>query len=194
MGKRSLPILLAAATVSLNAFGATGNLLVYDDTDENGFNHEAAACGDGMAFFGETQVFHSGTAAIAIPKADNDGAGWAVPSTPYSTQSDYDGVSFWINAGNDPTSTTSLAVFDSSNTPQFLHLEDVYGGPLPAATWLHFTIPFSSPYFDIGGSTPPDSVASFCIINHSGGGNTQFLYLDDVSLTGADIFKNGFEN
>ena len=43
--------------------------------------------------------------------------------------------------------------------------------------------------FDASGT-----VRIICLIDHSGDGQTKFFYLDDVMLTGADIFKSGFEN
>ena len=184
---------LFLAVVASSAHAASGNLTVFDDTDENGFNNAAANCSTG-SIFGETQVVHSGTAAIAISKQqDNDGAGWTAPAI-YSTSSDYDGVTFWVNSGNSQSSITSLAVFDASNTGHFLHLEDVYGAALPANTWIQFQIPFASPYFQVALSTPPDSVQAICVITHSPTGSAgDFLYLDDFSLRGADIFKNGFD-
>lgn len=181
------------AVVASGAHAASGNLTVFDDADENGFSHANASCSTN-SFFGETQVVHSGTAAIAISKQqDNNGAGWAAPTT-YSASSDYDGVSFWVNSGNSQSSITSLAVFDAGNNPHFLHLEDVYGAALPASTWIRFQIPFSSPFFQVALSTPPATVQTICVITHSPSGSPgDFLYLDDVNLTGADIFKNGFD-
>lgn len=184
---------LFLAVVSSGAHAASGNLTVFDDADENGFNHAAASCSTG-SIFGETQAVHSGSAAIAISKEhDNNGAGWAAPTT-YSASSDYDSVTFWVNSGNSQSSITSLAVFDASNTGHFLHLEDVYGAALPANTWIQFQIPFASPYFQVALSTPPDSVQAICVITHSASGSaSDYLYLDDFSLRGADIFKNGFD-
>ena len=168
---------------------ATGTLTVFDDADRSGFNHNAAACG-GMYGF-ETTVVHGGSTAISILKTDSAGVGWAAPTT-YSTSSDYDSVSLWVNAGDTTTNVTSLAVTDAAFNQHFLHLEDIYGSALPANTWLHFQIPFSSPFFAFNSSSPPDSLTSFCIINHTNAGSG-FLYLDDVLLIGADIFKNGFD-
>lgn len=194
MIRRHMPTLLIAAMIASNAFSATGNLTVFDDSDENGFDHPGATCSSGTTFFGESAVFHSGNAAIAITKDNNNGAGWVAPAT-YSTSADYDGISFWINAGNNPTTTTSLAVFDQAEDEHFLHLEDIYGAPLPANTWIQFQIPFSSPFFEAASSTPPATLATVCVIFHFGGaGANEFLYLDDVALTGADIFKDGFGN
>ncbi len=193
MNKRSVPALLIAATVASNAFCATGNLVIFDDTDENGFDHPGAIC-TGQIIFGETAVVHSGSAAVGVSKnIDNNGMGWVAP-TAYSASSDYDGISFWVNAGSNQTTLTSLAVFDALNDPHFLHLEDMYGAPLPVNTWIQFQIPFSSPFFAANSSTPPATVQTICLINHSGGGPSEFFYLDDVALTGADIFKNGFDN
>ena len=178
-----------AAIFAGNAFGATGNLLVFDDVDENGFSHAAASCA-GNAFY-VNGIAYSGTTSLAVTKQnDNNGAGWAGPVT-YSTQTDYDGVTFWINSGNNPSPHTSLAVSDSNGDLHFAHLEDIYGGALPAATWIHFNVGFSSDYFVQAGSTPPGSLQFFCVITHSAASN-DFLYLDEVRLTGADIFKNGF--
>ena len=154
MNRLSGLALLFFATASCNVYCATGSLIVYDDADRNGFNHSAASCSTGT-FFGETSVVHSGTAANAITKQpDNNGAGWVAP-TIYSTTSDYDGVTFWVNAGSTQTTLTSLAIFDASSNPHFLHLEDVYGAPLPVNTWIQFQIPFSSPYFATALSSPP---------------------------------------
>jgi hypothetical protein len=192
MDRRFVPALLIAATVASNAFCATGNLVIYDDTNENGFDLFGATC-TGTIFAGEAAVVHSGSAAIAVVKNDNNGAGWVARAT-YSASSDYDGVSFWINAGNSQTTLTSLAVFDALNDPHFLHLEDMYGAPLPMNTWIPFQIPFSSPFFAVASSTPPATVQTICLINHSAGGQNAYFYLDDIALTGADIFKSGFEN
>ncbi len=178
--------------VESSAYCATGSLIVFDDADENGFSHNAAACGSNFYNFGEMTVVHSGSAAIAISKLDNSGVGWMAPTT-YSASTDYDGVGFWVNAGDAQTTVTSLAVYDASFAPHFLHLEDVYSAPLPVNTWIHFQVPFSSPFFAVAFSTPPETVQELCLISHDTNGPTSFLYLDDVSLRGADIFKNGFE-
>jgi hypothetical protein len=188
---RYASVALLIAVLQANAYSATGTLGVYDDADLNGFNHFAAACGSNYYYF-ETTVVHGGTTAIALSKLDNNGIGWATPST-YSASSDYDSLSFWVNAGDTPTTLTSLAIDDSSFDRHFLHLEDLYGGPLPANTWIHLQVPFSSPFFITAFSTPPESVTAVCIINHSSGTQTTFLYVDDVTLRGADIFRNGFE-
>jgi len=178
-----------AAILAGDALGATGNLLIFDDADQNGFSHAAASCAGGASY--ETGVVHSGTTALAVSKqTDNNGAGWAGPVV-YSTQSDYDGVTFWINSGNNSSAHTSFAVFDKNGDPHFAHLEDMYGGALPAGTWIHFNVSFSSDYFAQAGSTPPGSLQWFCVITHSAASN-DFLYLDDASLTGADIFTDGF--
>ena len=171
--------------------GATGDLIVFDDTDENEFNSAAAIC-TGAALFGETSVVHSGSAAVAIQRTDNNGAGWQAP-TIYSAESDYDGVTFWFNAGNQSTTLTSLAIYDGSSTAHFAHLEDDYGGPLPANTWIQFQIDFASSLFATAGSTSPTTIQTVCVINHSSSGSPPYIYLDDVALRGADIFKNGFE-
>jgi len=192
MNRYSLSILFAA-TIACNASGATGDLVVFDDADQNGFNHAGASCSTGGDVYGETAVVHSGTAAVALSKQqDNNGAGWLAPAT-YSASSDYDGVTFWVNSGNNPSAHTSLAIFDASFNPHFMHLEDAYGAPLPAATWIHFQVPFSSPLFATALSSSPDSVTAICVITHSASGSfSDFMYLDDVSLTGVDIFKDGF--
>src|SRR5690349_15641383 len=95
-----------AAILAGNAFGATRNLLVFDDVDENGFSHAAASCAGGASY--EMGVVYSGTSALAVSKqTDNNGAGWAGPVV-YSTQTDYDGVTFWFNSGNNPSAHTSF--------------------------------------------------------------------------------------
>jgi len=191
MSRYWLSVAWFAAIFAGNALGATGNLLIFDDADENGFNHNAAICQGGAGYFGG--FAYSGTTSLAVSKQnDNNGAGWGGPVV-YSTQTDYDGVTFWINSGNNPSAHTSLAVADSNGDLHFAHLEDIYGGALPAATWVNFNISFSSDYFAQANSTPPDSLLYFCVNTHSAAQN-DFLYLDEASLTGADIFKSGFEN
>ncbi len=180
-------LLFAAQTVH----AATGDLIVFDDSDENGFNHAAATC-TGAAQFGETSVVHGGSAAVGIQKTDNNGAGWQAP-TIYSAESDYDGIAFWFNAGSQSTTLTSLAIYDGSNTAHFAHLEDDYGGPLPANTWIRFQIAFASPLFAKAGSTASTTIQTVCVIDHSSGGSPPYIFIDDIALTGADIFKNGFE-
>ena len=194
MNRYSLLALLFAATIAGSVRGATGGLVVFDDADRNGFNHANASCTTNGDFFGETVVVHSGTAAVALSKQnDNNGAGWLAPVS-YSATSDYDGVTFWVNSGNSQSMLTSLAIFDASDNPHFLHLEEMYGAPLPAATWIHFQVAFSSPLFASALSSSPDTVKAICVITHSPTGFSEFLYLDEVSLTGADIFKDGFGN
>ena len=181
--------LLIAATAMSNALGATGNLVAFDDADENGFNRAAATCTTNS--FLEPTVVHSGSAAIAISKGqDNNGAGWLAPAT-YSASADYDAISFWVNAGSSSSTLTSLAVFDATDTPHFLHLETLYGGPLPANQWIGFVVPFASDFFAAASSTPPETVKTICLISHTVG--AEFLFLDDVALRGADIFKDSFD-
>lgn len=172
----------------LQAFGASGNLTIFDDADENGFNMPAATCDQFSTLVGNP--VHSGTMAVAVLKTDNAGGGWQAPVT-YSAESDYDGVEFWINAGSQDTTLTSLAIIDGDGDYHFAHLEDSYGGPLPADTWVQFKIPFASSLFATAQSSSPTTVQTICIVNHSDQGS--YLYIDDVALTGADIFKNGFE-
>ena len=195
MNRYSLLALLYSATIVGNACGATGDLVVFDDADQNSFSHDGASCTTGGDVFGETSVVHGGTAAVGLSKQyDNNGAGWLAPVS-YSATSDYDGVSFWVNSGNSQSTLTSLAIFDASYDPHFLHLEEMYGGPLPAATWIHFQVSFSSPLFASALSSSPDTVQAICVITHSATGSyPNFLYLDEVSLTGADIFKDDFGN
>jgi len=178
MSRHSVLALLLAATVAPNAYCATGDLVIYDDADENNFDHPSAICTNG-SFFGETSVVHGGTAAIAIARTpDNNGAGW-VAQTTYSTSSDYDGVDFWVNAGNDQTTLTTLAIYDMGDNPHFLHLEDVYGAALPANTWIQFQIPFASPFFAAALSSPPATLQTICLINHSSASG--YLYFDDIA-------------
>ena len=61
MDKRCVLGLLIFATFASEALGVTGNVVVYDDMDENGFNHAAASCGFDFVFYGETVVVHNGT-------------------------------------------------------------------------------------------------------------------------------------
>lgn len=187
-------IVLLSAVSASNVYSATGNLIVFDDADRNGFDHNAAYCGTSAGtYFNSTIFVHSGTVAVAVSRLNSVGIGWLAPTT-YSTSSDYDGVSFWINAGNYPTELTSLAVYDAANKPHYLHLEDVYGGPLPTHLWVHMQIAFSSPLFT-DSSGPPLTLNTLCFINHSQGaqGPDYFVSFDDVSLTGAVLFKSGFE-
>jgi hypothetical protein len=192
MMKRSLAALIVVSASSGSAYGVTGNTVVYDDQDQNAFNRYAAACGFG-SFINQSGAVHSGSMAMAVTRNDNDGVGWAGTQV-YSTASDYDGVEFWFNAGNIATTITSFGVSDGSGDMHYLHLEDIYGGSLPAATWIRFAIPFSSPYFQSNGYTPPASFGFFCVINHTSSAQQNFMYVDDVTLTGADIFENGFES
>lgn len=188
-----LVLSISAAIVACNAHGATGNLPVFDDTDRNGFDLASAICSNGALL--EAAVVHGGNAAIGISRQnDNNGGGWLAPRV-YSASSDYDGVTFWVNSGNAPSAHTSLAVYDMNSDPHFMHLEDMYGAPLPANTWIQFQVPFSSPLFAAALSSPPETVQTFCVITHSAtGGPGDFIYLDDVWLNGADIFKDGFGN
>jgi len=189
---RRLPTaLLIAATMASSAHGATEDLLVYNELEQNGFSHLSSQYSAGQVNYASLVLPHTGLYSV---RADNHPASvavasWAAPAA-YSTLSDYDGISFWI-FGPDGSEAIDLVLYSGDDLVGYASVADMYGAPIPAATWIHLQLSFSSNLFNPSGlnaTTFTDIAFRF----HSAGDGS-FL-LDDIVLTGADIFKNDFEN
>jgi hypothetical protein len=191
MNRQSLLLLLVVATMASVANAASGNLVVFDDADQNGFSHLNSAYGAGNVTFNATSVVHGGTIAVAGNNDPTSVASWLAPAT-YSTLSDYDGVSFWVNGGNDGSEDITVVLYNVDGLVGSVSMADLYGAPIPINTWIHLQADFASALFNPGGGNPTTftDIAFRC---HSSGGPSSFFFLDDIALTGADIFKNGFD-
>ena len=96
MGFLGSVIISMIAVASSAAWGASSPLVVFDDADENGFDHNSSPYSNGMSL--EQVVVHSGTTAAGVVVEDFNGASWQAPAT-YSTLNDYDTLSFWLHDG-----------------------------------------------------------------------------------------------
>lgn len=181
-------LFLAMTVANATAWGASGNLIVFDDADENGFDHNASLWAGGMSL--ENVDVHSGSEAAMVRIQDFNGASWQAPDT-YSTISDYDGISFWIKDPSGDAQDLAFLLYNSADEiVGKITLADAYGA-LPAGVWVNVHIRFSdlANTSEISDTTHFDNVV---IRTYHGAGNT-FFFVDDVALTGADIFKNGFD-
>jgi hypothetical protein len=178
---------LLAATRA--AFPYSDNLIVFDDAAENGFT----TCLTQPPVEPEITVVHSGSVAMQVPNTAADNLYFCGPV--YSLISDYDGISFWINGGTSGGETIYLLISDDTdfqNDPLLVELATLYGGPLPSNQWVHIQGVFSEPPFSRAYDNPfaPPTFNRLTFeIESSGAG---LYYIDDVVLTAADIFKNGF--
>jgi hypothetical protein len=158
----------------VGAHAATGSLAIYDETLQNG--NDCSNTGGQPGFpvrIGYVSIVHSGAKSIAVQN--------------------YDGIDFWVNGGTDGGESVNLIVGAVSdvNPVAFASLAALYGSPLPANTWVHIQASFSKPPFIHPSGTSVFASLYFSVYS---GNSTNFFILDDLFLTGADIFKNGFDN
>jgi len=131
---RRLPTaLLIAATMASSAHGATEDLLVYNELEQNGFSHLSSQYSAGQVNYASLVLPHTGLYSV---RADNHPASvavasWAAPAA-YSTLSDYDGISFWI-FGPDGSEAIDLVLYSGDDLVGYASVADMYGAPIPAA-------------------------------------------------------------
>jgi len=183
-------VLLMVFAASI-AHAASGSLTVFDDADENGFNRFACTFGDGAQ--AEQDTVHSGTTAIGVTIADFNSTCWQA-SSPLSRRSDYDAISLWVNVGSfTAPQDLRFLIYGNGEIIGKIDLVTVYGGPLPAATWIPLHISLA----DLPADAPPADPEHFDDIvirtYSTGSGGADRFFVDDVVLIGADIFKDGFE-
>jgi hypothetical protein len=182
-------LFVTAMATAFNVRGATGNLIVFDDADENGFSHANSIYGAGTVFYNATTTVHGGTVSVAILDQQSSAASWLAP-IPYSTFSDYDGVSFWVNGGSNGGEDVTVVLYNQLDLVGTTSLASLYGAPIPASTWIHLQLSFFSPLFNPAG----DNATTFTDITfRSHSGSSTIFFLDDIALTGVDIFKSDFE-
>ena len=180
------------ATVAPSAQAATENLNVFDEALHAGSDCSLTGGQPGFPVrIGYVSVVHTGTYSIAVQDYQGVGFGWC-PSVPYSITSDYDGISFWVNGGANGGENVDLILGSPSdvNPVAFASLSELYGSPIPNNTWVHIQASFSRPPFVHPSGTDLFSSVYFSVYSDT---SSAFLILDDISLTGADIFKSGFE-
>jgi len=177
---------------SSTAWGASDPLVVFDDADENGFDHNSSAYSGGMSL--EQVVVHSGTTAAGVLVGDFNGASWQAPAT-YSTLTDYDTLSFWLHdgipGGSGPQDLAFLLYNSDDVIVGRIDLVVAYGAPLPQATWFNLRIPLNG-LPNPSGAPDPTRFNNITIRTYSNNQSQRF-FVDDVVLIGADIFKSGFE-
>lgn len=185
-------LLLFSMLVAIHlAHAASGSLTVFDDADQNGFNRFFCTFGDGAQ--AEQDTVHSGTTAIGVTVADFNSTCWQAPSS-LSRWSDYDAISLWVNVGfiTAPQDLRFL-IYGNGEIIGKIDLVTVYGGPLPAGTWVPLRISLA----DLPPDSPPADPEHFDDIvirtYSTGTGGADRFFVDDVVFIGADIFKDGFE-
>jgi hypothetical protein len=183
-------LLSSMAFATAVAHAASGSLTVFDDADENGFNHLFCTFGDGAQL--EQDTVHSGTTAMGITIANFNSTCWQAPSS-LSRVHDYDTISLWVNAGFSAPQDLRFLIYGNGEIIGKVDLVAVYGGPLPAATWIPLRISLADLPVDVP-PTDPDLFDDIVIRTYSTGmGGADRFFVDDVVLIGADIFKDGFE-
>ncbi len=199
---RNIPCSLLAAligttlssTVAPSAHAATENLVVFDEGVALQNGNDCSLDGGRPGYpvrIGDMSVVHTGTYSIAVQDYQGVALGWC-PSVPYSITSDYDGISFWANGGANGGENVTLYLNapGSGDVVAFATLTELYGGPLPINTWVHIQATFSKPPFINSSGTPFFNRMFFSVYSDT---SNAFFILDDISLTGADIFKSDFE-
>jgi hypothetical protein len=189
MNKCPALLVLFATATAFNVYGASGNLVVFDDADANGFDHNTSIYSAGTVFYNATTTAHGGTISVRITDDQSAAASWAAPAT-YSTLSDYDGLSFWVNGGDNGGENVTAVLYNQNTLIGTTSLADMYGAPIPINTWVHLQLSFFSPLFNPQGDNPT-TFTDITFRSHDLNGD--IFYLDDIALTGADIFKSGFE-
>jgi hypothetical protein len=172
---------------------ATGNLTIYDEALQNG--NDCSNTGGQPGFpvrIGYVSIVHSGAKSVAVQNYSGVEFGWC-PALTYSINSDYDGIDFWVNGGPDGGESVNLILgaVAGGNPVALASLAELYGSPIPINSWVHIQASFSKPPFAHPSGT--SDVASLYFSVYSGN-STNFFILDDLFLTGADIFKNGFDS
>jgi hypothetical protein len=182
------------STFASSAHAATENLVVFDEALQNG--SDCSVTGGQAGFpvrIGYVSVVHTGTYSIAVQDYQGVEFGWC-PSVTYSITSDYDGISFWVNGGANGAENVFLilgADGGGGNPVASATLSELYGSPIPINTWVHIQASFSKLPFVHPSGTPIFNSIYFSVYSDT---SSAFFILDDISLTGADIFKNGFES
>jgi hypothetical protein len=139
----------------------------------------------------EQAVVHSGTTAIEVALASFNSACWQTP-TMLSRLSDYDSISFWLNAGASAPQDLRFLLYNGSDIVAKVDLATAYGAPLPASSWIHLVISLSDLPAEVGLPDPSRFDDMVIRTYTTGSGNDRF-FIDDVVLIGADIFKDGFD-
>ena len=183
-------LLSSMAFATAAAHAASGSLTVFDDADQNGFNHQFCTFGSGSHT--EQDTVHSGTTAMGVTIANFNSTCWQA-ATPLSRVSDYDAISLWVNAGFSAPQDLRFLIYGNGEIIGKIDLVTVYGGPLPAATWIPLRIALPG----LPADAPPTDADHFDDIvirtYSSGMGGADRFFVDDVVLIGADIFKSGFD-
>lgn len=172
------------------AHAASGSLTVFDDADENGFNRFFCTFDEGAQL--EQDTVHSGTSAIGVTIANFNSICWQAP-TSLSRVRDYDAVSLWVNAGFSAPQDLRFLIYGNGEIIGKIDLVTVYGGPLPAATWIPLRISLADLPVDAP-PTDPEHFDDIVVRTYSNGaGGADRFFVDDVALIGADIFEDGFD-
>jgi endoglucanase len=186
----ALLILLALAAGPVRA----ANLAVYDDASENGFDQNCTFGGVAADFdFANAVPVHSGTASIRFTPDNNNAVSWCAPAA-YSATNDYPGITFWVYLGSSAQGANSNLVLGYLGTAQAQQsLETLYGGAIPAGTWVQLQTTFANAPMNYGGLFDQMSLFDTTgVVNDfvfSNGFDTatpvENAYFDDVVLQGA---------
>ncbi|MDR3388549.1 MAG: hypothetical protein P4L92_15995 [Rudaea sp.] len=183
-----LPLILASIWVHAWA----GDLVIYDDASENGFNQGCSF--DATPNFAETAVVHSGTFGISFAPAQFGAVSWCAPMSLSTT--DYSGITFWVNGGASGGQDLQLVIGLAGAPVASASLASLLGQAIPANSWVPLTASFDNAPTQYSGNFDQISIQDNS--GNAAGSPQPTVYFDDASLIGRvsasdEIFKNGFE-
>jgi hypothetical protein len=168
----------------VGAHAATGSLVIYDETLQNG--NDCSNTGGQPGFpvrIGYVSIVHSGAKSIAVQNYAGVEFGWC-PTLNYSIDSDYDGIDFWVNGGTDGGESVNLISGGCLVISIGRHCRQRLFVPLPTNTGSHARHPLKPPFY-----IPPAPVVRqpyFSVL-----GNSTNSLSDDLSHRPIRHFQNG---
>jgi endoglucanase len=150
--------------------------VVFDDASENAFDQNCSFGGVPSDFdFANTAPVHSGTASIRFTPDSNNAVSWCAPAA-YSATTDYSGITFWVYLGSSAQGANVDLVLGYLGTSEAsASLETLYGGVIPAGTWVELQTTFANAPMNYG--------ALF----------DQISLFDETGIANDVVFSSGFE-
>jgi endoglucanase len=168
-----MPLFVALCWFASLAVAA--DTVIYDDASQNGFDQNCSFGGVAGDFdFANATPVHTGIASIRFTPDAYNAVSWCAPAT-YSATADFPGITFWVYVNSDTQGANiDLALINTGTIEATQSLQNLYGGPIPASTWVQVQTTF----------------ADAALMNY--GGPFDQIALQDQ--TGVDvIFSSGFE-
>jgi hypothetical protein len=176
-----------------------GDLVIYDDSSENGFDPGCSFNGVAADFdFANTLPVHTGTHSIRLTPEDFDAVSWCTPGegVPPLATTNYSGISLWVNGGASGGQNLQLIIGLAGNAVASASIDTLLGHAIAANTWVQVTASFDNAPTAFNGNFDQISIQDNS--GNAPGSPQPTVYFDDVSLVGRvsgsdEIFKNGFE-